>query len=405
MTFYDRALRYIGRKRAKSILLLACFLIISTMVLCATMILETAQTTKNSIQEKTGAKLVLASNQGTNTISDETIATIEQFSSITKVNRVASNIAYPTNFSPVIMKDGTETLNLAVTLHAYDNTEIDGYFAQEKYRLIAGTTIHEEQHGILVNSILAEHNQLEIGDKLVFETENGKTASGEVIGIFFSGMERKQEDTIVSAYRIENQIFVDFDLFADLYGKSGFSSVSFYTANPDNLNELYQQVKLSLDDTISLTTSDTLYQQMQAPLKQVIRTTSLMLILIIMTATIVISLLLCMWTRTRAKEMAVFISMGVSKGNLLLQAMTESLTLFLLSVFGATGITALFAEQLVNKLFSTGDFANLSNTHLELPHIVTLLLLGSGIVLISVGISAFPILRANPRETLSRMEG
>lgn len=217
MTFYDRAFRYIGRKKAKSILLFACFLIISTMVLCATMILETAQTTKDSIQEKTGTKLVLTSNQGTNTISDKTIAAIEQFSSITKVNRAASNIAYPTNFSPVIMKDGTETLNFAITLHAYDNTEIDGYFAQEKYRLIAGNPIHEEQHGILVNSILAENNQLEIGDKLVFETEDGKAASGEIVGIFFSGMERKQEDTIVSAYRIENQIFVDFDLFADLY--------------------------------------------------------------------------------------------------------------------------------------------------------------------------------------------
>ena len=405
MTFYNRAFCYITRKRSKSILLLSCFLIISTMVLCATMILQTAQATTLSIQEKTGTKLILQNKQGENGITDETISSITEMTSVSKINRVASNTAYPANFSPVVLKDGTEALNLSVTLHAYDNTEIDGLFAQEKYRLLDGQPITENQNGILVNSLLAELNQLSIGDQLVFETETGETASGEIIGIFFSGMERRQEDNITAAYRIENQIFVNHGLFEKLYGISGFSSVSVYTADPEKLNDLYQQTELLIDDTISITTSDTLYQQMQAPLKQVIRITSLMLVLIVITAVIVISLLLCMWTRTRTKETAVFISLGISKGNLLLQAMTESLTLFALSVFGATAISSLFAGRIMNHLFTTGDFASMSNTHLETQHLLTLLLLGSVIVLIAVGISILPTLRANPRDTLSRMEG
>ena len=405
MTFYNRAFCYITRKRSKSILLLSCFLIISTMVLCATMILQTAQATTLSIQEKTGTKLILQNKQGENGITDETISSITEMTSVSKINRVASNTAYPANFSPVVLKDGTEALNLSVTLHAYDNTEIDGLFAQEKYRLLDGQPITENQNGILVNSLLAELNQLSIGDQLVFETETGETASGEIIGIFFSGMERRQEDNITAAYRIENQIFVNHGLFEKLYGISGFSSVSVYTADPEKLNDLYQQTELLIDDTISITTSDTLYQQMQAPLKQVTRITSLMLVLIVITAVIVISLLLCMWTRTRTKETAVFISLGISKGNLLLQAMTESLTLFALSVFGATAISSLFAGRIMNHLFTTGDFASMSNTHLEAQHLLTLLLLGSVIVLIAVGISILPTLRANPRDTLSRMEG
>ena len=130
-----------------------------------------------------------------------------------------------------------------------------------------------------------------------------------------------------------------------------------------------------------------------------------MMALIVTTAVIVVSLLLCMWMRTRAKEMAVFISLGVSKGSLFLQAMTESLTLFVLSVLGATVICGLFAGNLMDSLFSTGDLARMAGAHLEPTHLLTLILLGSAIVLIAVGMSVFPTLRANPRDTLARMEG
>ena len=64
MTFYERAIRYIWRKKSKSILLLLCFLMIGTMVLCATMILQTAQETSCSIQEKNGNKACFRKSTG-----------------------------------------------------------------------------------------------------------------------------------------------------------------------------------------------------------------------------------------------------------------------------------------------------------------------------------------------------
>nr|WP_319489263.1 FtsX-like permease family protein [uncultured Caproiciproducens sp.] len=404
MTFYQRAFRYIQRKKNKSILLFFCFLIIGTLVLCATIILQTAQATNRSIQQKTGSKLVLENRQGKNDISAETVARILELASVTKVNRAASGTAYPADFSPVTKMDSTETDNLTVTLHAYDNTEIDGLFAQEKYRLLYGNPITETQSGILIDSILAEGNQLGIGDQLTFKIKSGATASGKIIGIFFSGMERKQESSIMTAHRIENQIFVDHGLFEALFGKSGFSTLSVYTSNPENLNDLYKQTKLLINDTASITTSDQLYRQMQAPLKQVIRTTSLMLILILVTSVIVISLLLCMWMRTRTKETAVLISIGISKINLFLQAITESLSVFIFSAIGAAAFSRLFSKKLMDCVFSSDSFANIADTHLEGQHLLSLLLLGSVIILIAVGISIFPTLRANPRDTLSKME-
>ncbi len=405
MGFYQRAFRYIYRKKNKSILLFLCFLVISTMVLCAAIVLETAQAASLSMWEKTGTKLILKNQRGENGIQADLIPEILEFEAVTKMNRMASNIAYPGDFSPVIMKEDSDALNSAVTLQAYDNTETDGQFAEEKYRLLDGKPITENQNGILVNSRLAELNELHIGDQLTFITESGNTAAGEIIGIFFSGMERRQDDSIVSAYRIENQIFVDHTLFEALYGEGGYSSLSVYTDDPAHLSSLRGQVELLVDDDTSITTSDLLYQQMQAPLKQVIRITTLMLALTTVTAIIVVSLLLCMWMRTRTKEMAVLISLGISKGNLLLQSMTESFLLFGLSVLGAAGVSGLFASRILHSLFETNDYSILANAHLEGIHLLMLLLLGGMIVLIAVGISALPTLRANPRDTLSRMEG
>ncbi len=405
MGFYQRAFRYIYRKKNKSILLFLCFLVISTMVLCAAIVLETAQAASLSMWEKTGTKLILKNQRGENGIQADLIPEILEFEAVTKMNRMASNIAYPGDFSPVIMKEDSDALNSAVTLQAYDNTETDGQFAEEKYRLLDGKPITENQNGILVNSRLAELNELHIGDQLTFITESGNTAAGEIIGIFFSGMERRQDDSIVSAYRIENQIFVDHTLFEALYDEGGYSSLSVYTDDPAHLSSLRGQVELLVDDDTSITTSDLLYQQMQAPLKQVIRITTLMLALTTVTAIIVVSLLLCMWMRTRTKEMAVLISLGISKGNLLLQSMTESFLLFGLSVLGAAAVSSLFASRMMHSLFETNDYSILANAHLEGIHLLMLLLLGGMIVLIAVGISSLPTLRANPRDTLSRMEG
>ena len=114
---------------------------------------------------------------------------------------------------------------------------------------------------------------------------------------------------MAAAYRIENQLYVDHRMFETLFDADGYCSVSVYTSVPDCLDALREQAEPLVDDFVSITTSDALYQQMIAPLKQVTRVTVLMMALIVTTAIIVVSLLLCMWMRTRAKEMAVFISL------------------------------------------------------------------------------------------------
>lgn len=141
MAFYQRAYCYLRRKKSKSIVLFSCFLAISTLILCAAMILQTAESVNRSIREKTGSKIILEDRRGQNSISAETVSHLLSLPAVTKINRTASSTAYPADFSPIIKKESADPLNLSVTLHSCDNTEIDGLFAQEKYRLLEGTHI------------------------------------------------------------------------------------------------------------------------------------------------------------------------------------------------------------------------------------------------------------------------
>ena len=92
--------------------------------------------------------------------------------------------------------------------------------------------------------------------------------------------------------------------------------------------------------------SDTLYQQMALPLEQITRAVKLMLALTLLAGTVIVSLLLCMWMRTRQKETAIFISVGKSKASIFLQVFMESFFVFAFAVF-------LF--NICNKLVSPYD--------------------------------------------------
>ena len=145
---------------------------------------------------------------------------------------------------------------------------------------------------------------------------------------------------------------------------------------------------------------------MEQPLKQVVRVVKLMLILTIGTAAIVITLLLCMWMRARKKETAVYISLGENKGTIFLQILLEGLLVF----FMATVISVLsgnyMAGALKKLLFTENQISSVPlEIGIRVADIGWLAVVGAGILLIAVGISLIPILLANPKDTLSEMEG
>ena len=227
----------------------------------------------------------------------------------------------------------------------------------------------------------------------------------KIIGLYRAGNERKQDDGTLAVHRIENQIFIDNTAYIDLFGENDFYKAAVYTDAPEYLERLSGDLQTLLGNKVSVESSDALYRQMKAPLEQITKVVELMLILTFVTGTVVFSLLLCMWTRTRQKEMAVFISMGERKIKIFLQTILESAVLFLIAVMAACGLGTYTAEWL-QKLLTSSSTAEISlQISLQAQDMAVLLAIGGAVVLIAVFLSVLSILRTSPHETLSRMEG
>lgn len=227
------------------------------------MILRATADSKIAIGEKTKAKVVMEILKEDDRITPDDVEGIKDLEEVSTVNCLAKNDAFPVNFQLVTGSDSTEASNQKASLLSYDNLENDSGFSEGVYRLVSGSYIAGDIKGIVINSYLADANQLKLGDLIELENTNGKRVPLEIVGIFLSGNESKQPEGMDSVNCIENQIFIDNISYSDLFETDGYAKVAVYCKNPEQLNVLEEELNKYL--------SDTLYQQMALPLEQITR--------------------------------------------------------------------------------------------------------------------------------------
>lgn len=406
MKFYQLAFRYLCRKKSKTLILLLVLLLINSMILSSYIILHATENSRLTMQEKTGTKLVLECKDRENFITENDIELLEYMDGdILYINRLASNAVYPIDFNPVTNSDSEEDNNFKVSLLSYDDLERDSAFSELRYRLLEGSMITEgSEKGAVVNFVLADANGLEIGDELKVGTEIGNMISVRIIGIFAAGSERKQMDTLPSVNRVENQIFIDNQSYMELFDKAEYHKTAIYIKDPKQMDALEHKIKELFGYRVKITTSDTLYRQLEVPLNQIVRVMKLLLIFTLIAGITIISLLLCMWMRSRKREFAVFVSMGKGKISIIMQIFLETASIFCLSVFGACAIGG-GISGIIESVLLDGNTAVILSVSLQVSDIVSMLMTSGFVVAIAVCISLLPILGANPKEVLSKMEG
>lgn len=400
-----RAVRYLIRKKSKTVILFLVLLISEAMILSTGIILKASNEAKSELQKKTKTKILAGIMENNNPITTEDINKIQKLKGIDKINKNATLSAYPTNFQTVTENQNTNTENLQVRLVGYDDLKLDGAFAESEIRIVKGK-YPKEKNEVVINQILAETNKLEIGDTVTFETDGGKKMDGVISGYYLSGSERNQSKEMASVYRIENTIYTKTESIAALQEISGYERISVYLKNPENLEKIEGEMANILGEKVELTKSDMLFRQMKQPLEQVMQVVSLMLYLTLGTSAIVITLLLCMWMRGRMKEIAVYISLGKNKCSILSQLLLESFLVFAVSSVSAVVIGNILAEKLKGVLFAGKSISTLAiEISPHLSDIGMLIMSGAMILFIGIGISVIPVLRTNPKDTLSDMEG
>ena len=405
MKFYQLAFRYLCRKKSKTFILLLVLLFINSMILGSYMILHATEDSRITMQEKMGTKAVLEVKGSDRFITENEVRKIRDMDGVISVNRMADSAVYPVNFNPITNSDSEDENNWKVTLLFYDELERDSAFSDLRYRLMKGDMITESSgKGAVINFALADANGLEIGDEMEVGTETGSVINVKIIGVFVAGSERNQMDTLPAVNRIENQIFIDNESYTGLFDNAGYRKIAVYTKKPDQIDVLVQELKDFLGSRVEITTADILYRQLEVPLNRIVRVMKFMLVFTLAAGVTITSILLCMWMRSRKREIAVFISMGKKKTDILMQVFMETAAVFCLSVFGAcvigSGMAGIMKELLMEE--NTAVFLSVS---LQAGDIAAMFFAGGCIAVIAVCISLLPILRANPKDILSKMEG
>lgn len=405
MKFYQLAFRYLCRKKSKTFILLLVLLFINSMILGSYMILHATEDSRITMQEKMGTKAVLEVKGRDQFITENEVREIRDMDGVISVNRMADSAVYPVNFNPITNSDSEEENNWKVTLLSYDELERDSAFSDLRYRLMKGDMITEGSgKGAVINFALADANGLEIGDEMEVGTETGSVINVKIIGVFVAGSERNQMDTLPAVNRIENQIFIDNESYTGLFDNAGYRKIAVYTKKPDQIDVLVQELKDFLGSRVEITTADILYRQLEVPLNRIVRVMKLMLVFTLAAGVTITSILLCMWMRSRKREIAVFISMGKKKTDILMQVFMETAAVFCLSVFGACVIGSGMAG-IMKELLMEENTAVLLSVSLQAGDIAAMFFAGGCIAVIAVCISLLPILRANPKDILSKMEG
>lgn len=398
MNFVKRAMRYVCRKSGKSVLLFFLFLVADITILGTLAILDTSSGINDEIRRQTNAKVVIENLEVNRSLTEQDYRKLLDIASINSMNRMAKCILYPNGFAPITGADENEIGQ--VCLIGFDDMEKDSPFTENVCRLVAGEFAKDENE-IVINQHLAEQNQIEIGDELCFISEN-ENGSARVTGFYLTGNERKQTENVLTINRIENQIYTNLS-FAVEMGAERYEKIIVYVNNPEQLSETADVIGNTLGEGLGISTQDTMYQKMKFSIMQIERVTKLVFGLTVMTSIFVVGMLLCMWMRNRKVEIAVFVSLGISKLEVFLQMMTEIVCIYFLSCMMSAGVFRAIIPFL-SELMGGMDGVRM-NLVFSMRNVWKVWGIGVIILILITFIVMLPCLTKKIKDTLSEMEG
>lgn len=395
----ERALCYIRRKKMKSVLLLLLFLVINSMVLGTLGIRKVSLGLAEELRKNAESKIILESMDVNRPFGETDMQAIKDVPNVNRLNRISEIQAVSTTCIPVAGSEGSEDM---FCIHGYDKLENDSPFADKVYRLTEGD-YPQESDEVVISQFLAEHNGIQPGDKIIFKTTDGSGQETVVTGLFLSGMERSQTENVRTVNRIENQIYGTADFVNRLSGGNSFINVAVYVNDPEQLIETKETLEKMYQGRAAIGMTDRTFQKLKMMIGQTGRITLLIFILTVAAGSLITGLLLAMWMRNRKTEIAVLISLGISKKDIFSQMVLEEMIIYSLAFAGAGMVVKFLLPQISNSLAIMQEGS--MTPELSSGWMLLVLCLGlAGAVVLTV-IAIFPYMKKPVKEILSEMEG
>ena len=418
MSIFNRAYLYIIRKKVRSSILFFIVTLISLFLLSGSILNTTVGTISKNLYKDVNFGFTIES-------IDKSNKEIEK-DTLKKINEVAGvnekNYLYAKSVNVVDKKVVQENQNITITeemknksnlvmMNGITSTKNNIDFKSEVLKLEKGRHIEEnDQNKILVHEKFATINNLNLGDKIKLE-QNGKTVEFEVVGIF-SGEKTNNFEGLSSDF-IENTVYTDYNSSQELlnYSTSNrVTSVEYGVNNPTNLDNIIRNVENLGINNISVSKSNKNYELITSSVESVTKLTNMIRIGSVIVGVVILSLVLMFWIRERLYEIGILLSLGISKINLILQFVVETLMVTIFGFLSALGLefillkyirgntTSIFSEDLP-KIISD----ELTKISINGSDIIGVIVVMITIVMISVIVALLPILKMKPKKILTQI--
>ena len=451
------AFAYVTRKSLKSIIILLVVLAMSTLCLISLAIKdatdraseETFKNITNSFSMEINRRVNFGTPRGGGNIKGKDIKKIAEskdiYDYVKRINSVADLVDYDiieTQATTVNQSsERAQNFKRTVMLTGVNNSLKENKFVSGVYKLVEGEhLINQDKNKILMHKDLAKKNNLKIGDKIkiksnLFDADNEKGAN-ETIEVEIKGLfDGHNNSNVTSAQELyENTLITDLDTAAKVYGNTEDTAVyqdaTFFVKGDKNLEQVIKNVeKLDINwKQYTLVKSSSNYPALQQSISGIYSIANKLFIGSLIFAGIIVSLLLILWMNARKREIAIFLSLGISKltifGLFLIELLFISIPAFAGSYFLTvyTGnmlgnsilnkVTENITKQLAKQSASTqlgggaevdGFIKTLTSLNINISSqtIMYVILFMSLVLIISLIISSINILRKSPKDLLS----
>ena len=418
MSIFNRAYLYIIRKKVRSSILFFIVTLISLFLLSGSILNTTVGTISKNLYKDVNFGFTIES-------IDKSNKEIEK-DNLKKINEVAGvnqkNYLYAKSVNVVDKKVVQENQNITITeemknksnlvmMNGITSTKNNIDFKSEVLKLEKGRHIEEnDQNKILVHEKFASMNNLNLGDKIKLE-QNGKTVEFEVVGIF-SGEKTNNFEGLSSDF-IENTVYTDYNSsqkLLDYSSNNKVTSVEYGVNNPTELDDIIKNVESLGINNISVSKSNKNYELVTSSVESITKLTNMIRIGSVIVGVVILSLVLMFWIRERLYEIGVLLSLGISKINLILQFVVETLMVTIFGFLSALGLEFILLKYLssnITKVFSE-DLPKIISDELTKisingSNIISVIIVMITIVIISVVVALLPILKTKPKKILTQI--
>ena len=420
------AIAYITRKRNRTLIIFIILTIVLSCLYSCLTIMKSSNEIEKTLYESSNSSISITKKDGK-------YFNVNQFKDIEKIKEVEKIIIQYDGLAKlkdakvvsgeqrINREDLSDEFKNVVSLEATNNTKRNILFSSRVFTIKEGKNIEEnDKNSIIVHEEFAKQNNLKLGDEVNLELldieESGKIKSHKfkIIGIF-SG--KKQETyTGLSSDFSENMVFVDYSTSQEILNKSENNKIAnkilMYSSSAESTDLALNKLKeLKIDESKYFVQKDSnAFEESLESVSGIKHIIKIMTYSIMLGGIIVLSLILILWLRERIYEIGIFLSIGTSKIQIIMQFIFEllfiSIPSIISSLFLGNVLIKVIAGGLINSensMISGGNLINDSSFMLNITTLGQSYLILISIIVLSVVFASSLILIKKPKEILSKI--